>query len=267
MTLPDPKRQRPALDVSKITLRQCTALLKQIKGMPEAAPFLVPVDPVALRIPDYPTIVKSPMDLGTIDKKLTSSSYHDVESFIADVRLVFHNSYIYNKKDSPVGKATKVLDDRFETKLGELVTSSGAAPALSGGRAPTLAPIAVSGSAGPALVSTIKPIIKSLVAHARSAPFRKPVDMQMFPNYLETEGIKTPMDLSTVQQKLEEGRYTNVAEVKVDLDLIWNNCADSRWMRPPGTVRRPRPVAPLGGQAAPSHRRLSGSTEAFAAAS
>ena len=98
MTLPDAKRQRPVLDVSKITLRQCTALLKQIKGMPEAAPFLVPVDPVALRIPDYPTIVKSPMDLGTIDKKLTSSSYHDVESFIADVRLVFHNSYSTTKR-------------------------------------------------------------------------------------------------------------------------------------------------------------------------
>lgn len=112
----------PALDLSKITLRQCTALLEQIKEMPEAAPLLVPIDPW-----QYPTIVKSPMDLDAIDKKLTSNSYRDVESFVADVRLVFRNPYIY-KKNMPVGNATEVLDDKFETKLRELIASSGAVP-------------------------------------------------------------------------------------------------------------------------------------------
>ena len=36
------------------------------------------------------------MDLGTIKKKLSSLEYPDVDSFVADVRLVFSNSDKYN---------------------------------------------------------------------------------------------------------------------------------------------------------------------------
>ena len=41
-------------------------------------------------------LVKSPMDLGTIRDKLKNLEYPDVESFVADVRLVFSNSDEYN---------------------------------------------------------------------------------------------------------------------------------------------------------------------------
>ena len=216
--LPDAKR--PRLDLSKITLRQCTTLLKNLKQMPEAQPFLAPVDPVMLRIPDYPKIVKNPMDFGTIDKKLTSASYNDTDTFATDIRQVFHNSYIYNKKDSPVGAATKVLEDAFEAKLSALVISSGAMPTHA--RQPSLAPISLV-SAGPALVSTIKPIVKSLQSHALSSPFRVPLDWRALKLDTYPEVVKTPMDLSTVQRKLEEGAYANVAGVKCDLDLVWEN--------------------------------------------
>ena len=217
--LPDAKR--PRLDLSKITLRQCRKVLEVLEKMPEAGPFLAPVDPVMLRIPDYPKIVKTPMDFGTIDKKLGEGAYQDTDTFASDVRQVFQNSYTYNKKDSPVGAATKVLEDAFEAKLGALVASSGATPTLA--RAPSLAPISLV-SSGPALISTIKPIVKSLVSHALSGPFRLPLDWQAagLTNYLDV--IKTPMDLSTVMKKLDENAYTNVAGVKCDLDLVWQNC-------------------------------------------
>ena len=41
--------------------------------LPEADPFLEPVDPVALCIPDYFDIIKEPMDLGTIRTKIETS--------------------------------------------------------------------------------------------------------------------------------------------------------------------------------------------------
>jgi bromodomain-containing factor 1 len=47
-------------------LRKCYKVLQILKRHECAFPFLEPVDPVALKIPDYPTIVKEPMDLGTI---------------------------------------------------------------------------------------------------------------------------------------------------------------------------------------------------------
>ena len=217
--LPDAKR--PRLDLSKVTLRQCRKVLEVLEKMPEAGPFLAPVDPVMLRIPDYPKIVKTPMDFGTIEKKLGEGAYQDTDTFASDVRQVFHNSYIYNKKDSPVGAATKVLEDAFEAKLGALVASSGATPTLA--RAPSLAPISLV-SSGPALISSIKPIVKSLVSHALSGPFRLPLDWQTLGLTTYLDVIKTPMDLSTVMKKLEESAYTNVAGVKCDLDLVWENC-------------------------------------------
>lgn len=39
--------------------------------------FNTPVDPVALNLPDYPKIIKKPMDLGTIAHKLERREYED----------------------------------------------------------------------------------------------------------------------------------------------------------------------------------------------
>ena len=40
--------------------------------------------------------VSTPMDLGTIKGKLQNVEYPDVESFVADLRLVFSNCDKYN---------------------------------------------------------------------------------------------------------------------------------------------------------------------------
>ncbi len=46
-----------------------------------ALAFLKPVDPVALGIPDYPSIITRPMDLGSIREKLRSKSYSTLLGF------------------------------------------------------------------------------------------------------------------------------------------------------------------------------------------
>nr|GMC55607.1 transcription factor GTE8-like [Ipomoea batatas] len=46
--------------------------------------FNEPVDPVKLNIPDYFTVIKHPMDLGTIKKKLASGQYSNPLDFLAD---------------------------------------------------------------------------------------------------------------------------------------------------------------------------------------
>lgn len=62
-----------------------------------AGPFLVPVDPVKLNIPDYFDIIKQPMDLGTIKKQLAANEIRSREEFVEKVRLVFDNAVLYNK--------------------------------------------------------------------------------------------------------------------------------------------------------------------------
>ncbi|KAI5065285.1 hypothetical protein GOP47_0019980 [Adiantum capillus-veneris] len=82
-----------------------TALMvvKKIMRMDAAEPFNIPVDPVALGIPDYFDIVKRPMDLGTICKTLErGGKYRSSQDVYEDVQLVWTNCRIYNQKGDPI---------------------------------------------------------------------------------------------------------------------------------------------------------------------
>ena len=80
--------------------------------------FSAPVDPVALNIPDYPQIVKKPMDLGTVRANVTAGRYEGLDAFAEDVRLTFRNAWTYNTSpENPVHKAARSLADTFETRL------------------------------------------------------------------------------------------------------------------------------------------------------
>lgn len=50
--------------------RQVRPILLVLQAMSHSRVFSVPVDPVALGIPDYPTVVKRPMDLGTVARNV-----------------------------------------------------------------------------------------------------------------------------------------------------------------------------------------------------
>ena len=62
------------------------------------------------------------------------------------------------------------------------------------------------------------------MSHALSGPFREPLYWRKAGLTTYPDVIKTPMDLGTIMRKLEESAYTNVAGVKCDLELVWDNC-------------------------------------------
>lgn len=76
--------------------------------------FHYPVDPVALHIPDYYTIVKKPMDFGTIRQKLSEHSYANCKEFAEDVDLVFSNCVNYNGEMSDYGKLARNVREEFK---------------------------------------------------------------------------------------------------------------------------------------------------------
>jgi len=76
-------------------------------------PFLHPVDPVALNIPDYPLIIKTPMDISTIQEKLDSGIYLKKQEFEDDFRLIFKNCYQYNPEGTDVYVLGKQLEEIF----------------------------------------------------------------------------------------------------------------------------------------------------------
>lgn len=80
-------------------------------------PFKKPVDAVKLKLPDYHTIIKQPMDFGTIKKRLNNKYYWSASECLDDFRLVFRNCVIYNKPDQDIVLMSKTLQTVFDLKL------------------------------------------------------------------------------------------------------------------------------------------------------
>ena len=76
--------------------------------------FNVPVDPVALNIPDYFRIIPEPMDLGTVKSNLQSGAYASPAALLADVRLIFANCRLYNPAGSFIVTAANGLEAVFD---------------------------------------------------------------------------------------------------------------------------------------------------------
>ncbi|XP_036140549.1 bromodomain adjacent to zinc finger domain protein 2B isoform X10 [Monomorium pharaonis] len=99
-------------------LAPCKILLEQLEQQDEAWPFLLPVN--TKQFPTYKKIIKTPMDLSTIKKKLQDSAYKSRDEFCADVRQMFINCEVFNEDDSPVGKAGHGMRSFFEMRWTEI---------------------------------------------------------------------------------------------------------------------------------------------------
>ncbi|KAL9979827.1 hypothetical protein ACROYT_G017544 [Oculina patagonica] len=100
-----------------IELDTCEQIVRDLLFHEDSWPFTHPVN--LREVPDYLELVTTPMDLGTIKEKLRSLEYPDVDSFVADVRLVFSNSDKYNLSTSEVGQAGKNLEKYFDKLYNE----------------------------------------------------------------------------------------------------------------------------------------------------
>uniref|UniRef100_A0A3Q1FDS4 histone acetyltransferase n=1 Tax=Acanthochromis polyacanthus TaxID=80966 RepID=A0A3Q1FDS4_9TELE len=92
---------------------------------PESLPFRQPVDPMLLGIPDYFDIVKNPIDLSTIKRKLDTGQYQEPWQYVDDVWLMFNNAWLYNRKTSRVYKYCTKLAEVFETEIDPVMQSLG----------------------------------------------------------------------------------------------------------------------------------------------
>uniref|UniRef100_A0A1B6CHJ8 Bromo domain-containing protein n=2 Tax=Clastoptera arizonana TaxID=38151 RepID=A0A1B6CHJ8_9HEMI len=97
----------------------------RLKTMSESWPFVKPVNKKMVK--DYYNVVKYPMDLETITKKVKSHKYHSRHEFIADVERILQNCTLYNGKDSPFTQkaeslvvACKEMLDEYDEHLTQL---------------------------------------------------------------------------------------------------------------------------------------------------
>ncbi|KAH9621051.1 hypothetical protein KSS87_022346 [Heliosperma pusillum] len=75
------------------------SLVKSMHEHPDAWPFKEPVD--ARDVPDYYDIIKNPIDLKTMSKRVETEIYYvTFEMFVADVRRMFDNARTYNSPET-----------------------------------------------------------------------------------------------------------------------------------------------------------------------
>jgi hypothetical protein len=112
---------RTSVDGLKLSpaLEFCREILKELFGKRHAGyawPFYQPVDADLLGLEDYHEVIRKPMDLGTVKRKIESGEYRCASEFAEDVRLVFTNCYRYNPPGSDVVGMARKLQDVFEMK-------------------------------------------------------------------------------------------------------------------------------------------------------
>lgn len=104
-------------------LKACNEILKELfskKHSGYAWPFYKPVDAELLGLHDYHDIIKKPMDLGTVKKKMDDREYKSAPEFADDVRLIFTNCYKYNPPDHDVVMMGRKLQDVFEMRFANI---------------------------------------------------------------------------------------------------------------------------------------------------
>ena len=103
----------------------CMPIIEQIFAVPHAFNiFGWPVDPIQLGIPDYNDVVKVPMDLGTVKRRLETGHYRDLHNFVQDVHLCFDNAMLYNPRNSDVHTLAKSLKREFDNQYKMAITHS-----------------------------------------------------------------------------------------------------------------------------------------------
>jgi hypothetical protein len=105
--------------------QKCLEVLKSLEAHQHGWVFNCPVDPIELGLPDYFEVIKKPMDLGTVHKKLDNGAYHAIDDFHNEVNLTFDNAMAYNEEGTVVYDMAKELKVKFEADYEKLVEQLG----------------------------------------------------------------------------------------------------------------------------------------------
>ncbi len=236
--------------------KACLQILNKMKRNPNSGPFLKPVDPVALNIPDYTTKISHPMDISTIKHKLDMGEYDNPKQFYDDNILMFENCYLYNGEENQISLMGKELQKILESNYSDDIGISRSVVSGGGKQQSTTSPpnsntqhnnvdtttqhnnVDMEGDepkvikrkikSPPTLMEDYDAAISMMNEMEKSKwkkttwPFLQPVTDEEAPNYSSV--ISTPMDLSMVRRKLEGREYGHFHEFLDDLQLIVKNC-------------------------------------------
>lgn len=111
--------ERPGRNTNQLNFLSQNAM-KAVWIHKMSPPFRNPVDAKKLNIPDYHKLIKRPMDLSTIKKRLANQYYWSSSEAIADFKLMFENCYAYNDANHEIVSMAKTLEKLFFAKIAQM---------------------------------------------------------------------------------------------------------------------------------------------------
>ncbi|OQS00708.1 hypothetical protein THRCLA_05881 [Thraustotheca clavata] len=196
----------------------------------------------------YFTIVKKPMDIGTVSARLHLGEYSELSQFVSDLRRVFDNCIKY-WKSNPDGRIyyddgktlLSLLKEKVNASFGPHHFEDKKKHHDHGSKSESKSSKSSSSHhhhhhekssrrAFPeketcmAMIGLIKRhTMKGMMGEILTAgPFLHAVDVAKYPDYLTI--ITEPMDFAKIERKLKSNRYTHISEFTADVHLIFSNC-------------------------------------------
>uniref|UniRef100_A0A3Q2Q010 PH-interacting protein n=1 Tax=Fundulus heteroclitus TaxID=8078 RepID=A0A3Q2Q010_FUNHE len=214
---------------------ECERIIKaidQLCTLDVAAPFAFPVDLQAY--PTYCTVVAYVTDLSTIRERLVNRFYRRLSSLMWEVRYIEHNAQTFNEPGSFIVTTAKFVSDLMlafikDQSLTDLkplyktMKKATFSDSEDEGRQPMQRQLRTRPrSYDPhAWKGRCKELLDLIFQCEDSEPFREPVDLLEYPDYLQI--VDSPMDFGTVRKKLTEGNYSSPIELSKDVRLIFSN--------------------------------------------
>uniref|UniRef100_A0A7N8XX94 PH-interacting protein n=1 Tax=Mastacembelus armatus TaxID=205130 RepID=A0A7N8XX94_9TELE len=214
---------------------ECERIIKaidQLCTLDVAAPFAFPVDLQAY--PTYCTVVAYVTDLSTIRQRLVNHFYRRLSSLMWEVRYIEHNAQTFNEPGSFIVTTAKFVSDLMlqfmkDQSLTDIMPlyktmkKATFSDSEDEGRRPMQRQLRTRPpSYNPhAWKGRCKELLDLIFQCEDSEPFREPVDLQEYPDYLQI--VDSPMDFGTVLTKLTEGKYQSPIELCKDVRLIFSN--------------------------------------------
>ncbi len=188
-------------------------ILNELRDLPDSQPFLLPVN--AKKVTDYYSVIKNPIDLQTVRKKIHDKLYTNQQSFLDDMKLLLSNSEIYNGANHLITNQARNLYDNCVRRVNE--------------RKDKLS----------RLEKAINPLLddnklikfnylleklfnEQIMNIENSYAFLKPVNKAKYKDYYDI--IKSPIDLETIKNKIIAKKYKTREQFFNDFNLLYNNC-------------------------------------------
>lgn len=92
-------------------------ILVDLFKWPLTQQFRQPVDPVRDGVENYLEIIKNPVDLSTMKKKLNDGVYKSVQQFSDDIHLMYQNSLQFNGNGSMLTYIAADIEKWYQSRL------------------------------------------------------------------------------------------------------------------------------------------------------